>query len=78
LLLNASCINAILTVQELNNRPIDITYSSILLYVNVFHQLYQSALNVASVRCLYSSINQTLTPTHGVEEELSWPDARNE
>lgn len=68
--LNVLCRKAIFSVQELDNLFLRSTHSTIILNHDIFKSLYKSPLNISSLSSLDSSIDQTLTTSHGVEEKL--------
>mmetsp|Transcript_11451 Transcript_11451/g.22494 ORF Transcript_11451/g.22494 Transcript_11451/m.22494 type:complete len:848 (-) Transcript_11451:1065-3608(-) len=68
--LNKSTIHAVLTIKELDNITTAITHSVIITHTEILKSLNETTLNITSLSCLTSSINETFTTTHGVEVEL--------
>mmetsp|Transcript_20895 Transcript_20895/g.52446 ORF Transcript_20895/g.52446 Transcript_20895/m.52446 type:complete len:344 (+) Transcript_20895:1509-2540(+) len=63
-------IHAILTIRKLDDAAEGVSYGAIVLDDDIFKRFDQAPLNVASLRSLYSSIDQTLSPSHGMEKHL--------
>ena len=68
--LNVFSSEAILSVQELDNLFLRCAHSTIILDHDIFKSFDKSPLNISSLSSLDSGIDQTLTTSHGVEEEL--------
>ena len=69
-LLHVRRVERVLAVEELEDGACGVAHSAVVLALHVLHALHQAPLRVARLACLHSSVAQTLTPAHCVEEEL--------